>query len=1278
MQRIPWIQRNLPEALAGTELEDSLVHLLGVAAVVGARSSDDYLVSFTSIACALLLCGDEASLWFSKFLREHADGATEAILRGRGVRLEAAKEILAQAEALDEPPERRKLWTASAERTLANAKALAGGGAVGVRHLVAAYGFDPPPGHDQQLRDWGIDTAQWRTSFLTFLGDTALAAAIQKRLAAPPESSGTTSSVAGGFIRGVAPGLTEHLEFLAVPPDRDLARVLQQATQFRGEVSSTALFLALVDHGKEEDAGEVVRALASSVDNEQVGEFRASYLALDRYPLGVADGAREILTNAVAVHGELQSKEGLSPDMVAVALLRRPSGKVAKRLADIGQGLPGLSKKVAHLLRGSGSTTAAKWAELLGDADVPPPTAAPAKFPADPRSETPSIAPFDPDSVDGRGADHLDVEREAAAFARVAASRSLVPPIAFGVFGEWGSGKTFFMEKMHSVVDRCAKAAAAAAKEGQASAYHADIVQIRFNAWHYMESNLWASLVDHIFHKLDDWLQPKHEQDEVRKLYAQLSTARTLKLEALEALLAVRRSRRDAEKRLRSKRAEMAEVERQRAQVTPEVFWGAVGKVASELLPEKEALARAVADLGLGEAKETASALLVAIEQGRETTQRAALAWRAMVARAGSPHGAALLVAVILGAPLLFSGLVAGLGWLDQNGFVASFAEAIQSPLLALSSSLASILGWVGMVMRRANQAMQTVESFRRKLDAKLAAKRDGANASPEPDAVLETQANLERRRQEVVLAEQALARADAGVAAAVQEFHESARSRMNRFIREKVAAGDYAKHLGIIATIRRDFEQLAQIMGDEKRETEAAREFKAERAAYSARLQAFLQEEGQAKSRATGKEGEAAGPEAPEQKGSETGHPATASAQNRKESTPQVEGESLLLPDERKALEQEITELQQDVVHADLRFFRRIVLYIDDLDRCPPAKVVDVLQACHLLLCFPLFVVVVAVDARWVSLSLLRNFDGLLTDANAHRAGPLPSEFSTRPARGGASPSDYLEKVFQIPYWVRPINADSSKRLVADLASAGDAVTSQPIERKTGSTPRGSVAQPGESHSGGADAVDEAPTTKVPDHDAIDSVESVRAAKVPPEGERSSPGAGSVASQGTPPARPEDPDPASLRLTSFERRALEDLAPFAGDSPRNLKRFVNVYRVLRSSLPDGAGTLVGAEGDRLDYRAILTQLAIVTGAPLLADAFFEALASETSKGGSPSALLGRLEQRENGAKPPEWQFLQGALRLLAGTNDSKNMIERMQHYAPLVKRFSFSAGGTL
>src|SRR6185436_3206583 len=62
-----------------------------------------------------------------------------------------------------------------------------------------------------------------------------------------------------------------------------------------------------------------------------------------------------------------------------------------------------------------------------------------------------------------------------------------------------------------------------------------------------------------------------------------------------------------------------------------------------------------------------------------------------------------------------------------------------------------------------------------------------------------------------------------------------------------------------------------------------------------------------------------------------------------------------------------------------DPKAIERIILYIDDLDRCKEKDVVAVLQAVHLLLAFPLFVVVVAVDPRWL-LHSLRVESGVFT----------------------------------------------------------------------------------------------------------------------------------------------------------------------------------------------------------------------------------------------------------------------------------------------------------
>ncbi|MBD2690320.1 P-loop NTPase fold protein [Anabaena catenula] len=82
-----------------------------------------------------------------------------------------------------------------------------------------------------------------------------------------------------------------------------------------------------------------------------------------------------------------------------------------------------------------------------------------------------------------------------------------------------------------------------------------------------------------------------------------------------------------------------------------------------------------------------------------------------------------------------------------------------------------------------------------------------------------------------------------------------------------------------------------------------------------------------------------------------------------------------------------------------------RIVLYIDDLDRCPPKKVVEVLEAVQLLLNTNIFIIVLAIDDRYIGRALEHNYRGVL------KRGGTPSGV------------DYLEKIIQIPYRMRPIS---------------------------------------------------------------------------------------------------------------------------------------------------------------------------------------------------------------------------------------------------------------
>ncbi|MEK7323636.1 MAG: P-loop NTPase fold protein, partial [Chloroflexota bacterium] len=82
-----------------------------------------------------------------------------------------------------------------------------------------------------------------------------------------------------------------------------------------------------------------------------------------------------------------------------------------------------------------------------------------------------------------------------------------------------------------------------------------------------------------------------------------------------------------------------------------------------------------------------------------------------------------------------------------------------------------------------------------------------------------------------------------------------------------------------------------------------------------------------------------------------------------------------------------------------------RVVIFIDDLDRCPPAKAVEVLEAIILLLAdenkMP-FVVVLGIDARVIVKAVEERYGKVLVEA-------------------GISGYEYLDKIVQIPFRIPP-----------------------------------------------------------------------------------------------------------------------------------------------------------------------------------------------------------------------------------------------------------------
>lgn len=227
-----------------------------------------------------------------------------------------------------------------------------------------------------------------------------------------------------------------------------------------------------------------------------------------------------------------------------------------------------------------------------------------------------------------------------------------------------------------------------------------------------------------------------------------------------------------------------------------------------------------------------------------------------------------------------------------------------------------------------------------------------------------------------------------------------------------------------------------------------------------------------------------------------------------------------------------------------------RVVLYIDDLDRCSPKRVVEVLEAVHLILALPLFVVVIAVDPRWLLQSLKLHYAELLA------AGDEPAWEST--------PLAYLEKIIQIPFALRPMGADGTASLVGSLLPVYET-------------------------SPGDDVID------VP---GIPSAEAVAPATPGAATTRSSPAA--IPTVAAAPAAVGF-NPRALVLTEAER----DFAALVATelrTPRAVKKLTNIYRLVRARLDEDSDDfstfLEGSGTDIPDYQAVLILLTAVIAFP--------------------------------------------------------------------------------
>jgi hypothetical protein len=269
-----------------------------------------------------------------------------------------------------------------------------------------------------------------------------------------------------------------------------------------------------------------------------------------------------------------------------------------------------------------------------------------------------------------------------------------------------------------------------------------------------------------------------------------------------------------------------------------------------------------------------------------------------------------------------------------------------------------------------------------------------------------------------------------------------------------------------------------------------------------------------------------------------------------------------------------------------------RIVLYIDDLDRCPPRRVVEVLEAVHLMLALDLFVVVVAVDARWLVRSLEHHHRDLFIKDTLEGPGPAAEENERRLA----TPIDYLDKIFQIPYVLRPPTRDVVGRYLQALLPApdtSDETLANGPDTGNDSLPEDDSAGQGHDVTGDHGGEPGAPAGLPADAEA-------GAPTIRPAGAKPADSAG------------DETVPADLRPPGLElsRAEFDFMARLGGliQTPRAAKRMVNIYRLVRIGIPEEDLQPFTGNEKGGPYQAVQVLLAILVGSPAIAAEVFHSL----------------------------------------------------------------------
>lgn len=163
---------------------------------------------------------------------------------------------------------------------------------------------------------------------------------------------------------------------------------------------------------------------------------------------------------------------------------------------------------------------------------------------------------------------------------------------------------------------------------------------------------------------------------------------------------------------------------------------------------------------------------------------------------------------------------------------------------------------------------------------------------------------------------------------------------------------------------------------------------------------------------------------------------------------------------DERRPIDEPVSfyhasfrAMQQAVEDFTAGAGRRIVVFVDDLDRCLPLSALQVLESMKLFFDFTGFVFVVGLDQRVIERSIEVKYQGAVGDGGAAVApdgavadGATGAALRSRP-QATVSGADYIKKIFQVPFGLPRISTDDLSPFFDALVESSDLPPEQQLD---------------------------------------------------------------------------------------------------------------------------------------------------------------------------------------------------------------------------------------